>query len=268
MIPSGTFIRVVSGFYFEGKAVKARTYAPMTSIPVPGQKGNIIPLEVVPATDGSGTYVLVVSLQNPEIDIGTVDVALTYNDPPPLLTPSQTTGFQSDRYGNLNVNINQPLPIGSNTIGAVNVASQLPAGSNPIGGTYQAPTSSSSFALTPGSSSQWETSHILKTSAGNLYELYAVAGSVGGFLMTFDLEVVPPDGPVTPIECVPVAANSFVTIKSGGSPPDHYSNGIVAVFSATGPFEKTTTGIYGAGLYGAGPYGDNPIPAFFKWSVQ
>jgi hypothetical protein len=268
MIPSGTYIRVVSGFFFDRKAVKARAYTPMTSIPVPGQTGQIIPLEVVPATDGSGTYVLVVALQDPEIDIGTVDVALTYNDPPPLLQPSETTGFQSDNTGNLKVTVSQPLPIGSNFIGAVGVSGALPAGSNAIGGTYAAPTASSSFALTPGSSSQWEVSHVLKSSAGNLYELYLVTGSVGGFLMTFDLEVVPPDGPVTPIECVPVAANSFVTIRSGGSPPDHYSNGIVAVFSATGPFEKTTTGIYGAGPYGGGPYGDNPIPAFFKWSVQ
>jgi len=263
----------------------------MTSIPVPGQKGNIIPLEVVPATDGSGTYVLVVSLQNPEIDIGTVDVALTYSDPPPLLTPSQTTGFQSDRYGNLNVNINQPLPIGSNTIGAVNQGAAgsslwkvdpsgvtspvslqslppLAAGTNGIGGVYQAPTSSNNFALTPGSSSQWETSHVLKTSAGNLYDLSVITGSVAGFLMTFNSTTVPPDGAVTPVECVPVAANSFASIRSNGAPPDHYSNGIVAVFSVTGPFTKTTTSAYGNRKFGHGLYGsDAAALAFFKWSI-
>jgi hypothetical protein len=43
MIPSGTFIRIVSGFYFEGKAVKTRAYAPITSTAVPGQTGKIIP---------------------------------------------------------------------------------------------------------------------------------------------------------------------------------------------------------------------------------
>jgi len=32
MIPSGTFIRIVSGFYFEAKAVKTRRYTPITSI--------------------------------------------------------------------------------------------------------------------------------------------------------------------------------------------------------------------------------------------
>jgi hypothetical protein len=43
MIPSGTFTPIVSGFYFEGKAVKTRTYTPITSIAVPGQTGKIIP---------------------------------------------------------------------------------------------------------------------------------------------------------------------------------------------------------------------------------
>ena len=85
MIPSGTFIRIVSGFYLGGKAVKTRYYNPMTSIPVPGQTGNIIPLEVIPASDGSGTYVLVVALQDAEIDVGTVNIALTYNLDPPVL---------------------------------------------------------------------------------------------------------------------------------------------------------------------------------------
>ncbi len=43
MIPSGTFTRIVSGFYFEGKAVRTRTYTPITFIAAPGQTGKIIP---------------------------------------------------------------------------------------------------------------------------------------------------------------------------------------------------------------------------------
>ena len=166
--------------------------------------------------------------------------------------------------GNLKVTLAEPLPFGSNNIGTVTLA----PGTNDIG-VYPAPTASSSFALIPGSSDEWENSHILKASAGNLYALDVITGAVAGFLMTFDSTTVPPDGAVTPVECVPVAANSFATIRSNGAPPDHYSNGIVAVFSITGPFTKTTTLVYGHRKYGSGRYALNAEPqAFFKWSVQ
>lgn len=221
----------------------------MASIAVPaGQSGTIIPLEVVPATDGSGTYVLVVSLQDPNIDIGTVDVALTYNHNPPVLNDGQTTGFQSDINGNLKATLVPPF------------------GSSAVGGVYTTPTDSALYSITPGSSSRLETSHVIKSTGGNLYELYVVTGTVGGYLMTFNATHVPDDGPVTPVESVPVAPNSFVTIRAGGSPPDHYSNGIVAVFSTTGPLIKSTTTPYGRGLYGHGRFTGTPS-AFFKWSV-
>lgn len=240
----------------------------MASIAVPaGQSGTIIPLEVVPATNGSGTYVLVVSLQDPNLDIGTVDVALTYNHNPPVLNDGQTTGFQSDIHGNLKVNIAGSSP--DFTIGAVSIDGPLPAGSNTIGGIYQAPSSSADFALAPGSSTQWEHAHIIKESAGNLYSLNIITGAASGFLMTFDSETIPADGPVNPVECVPVPANSFAAIRSFGSPPDHYTSGIVAVFSVTGPFTKTTTSSFGNQAYGNNLYGSNASAlAFFKWSVQ
>lgn len=290
MTPGVTSIRVVSGFYFNRKAVKTRTYTPMSSIAVPGQSGTIIPLEVIPASDGSGTYVLVVALQDPEINVGTVDVALTYNLNPPVLHNGDTTGFQADINGNLKVALAQTT--GSTTIGTVNqgvggasawavdpsgvtspvaveAMPSLPAGTNAIGGVYQAPTSSASFALMPGSSPSWESSRIIKASGGNLYNLNIVTGAVPGFLMTFDATSVPDDGPVNPIECVPVAANSFAAIRTDGMPPDHYSDGIVVVFSVTGPFTKTTTSVYGSRPYGHGSYGsDANAVAFFKWSVQ
>lgn len=372
MIPSGTFIRVVSGFYFDGKAVVNRFYSGMPSIAVPGQRGTIIPLEVVPAADGSGTYVLVVSVQDASIAVGS-----TYNLDPPVLTDGEATGFQSDINGNLKVDIARPLPAGTSTIGAINQgapgssawkvdpsgvtspvtvaslplpanaaketggnlatlataqgnagsgiseptggsgilgwlsgiynklsgsivvtgtfwqatqpvsAASLPlptgaatsagqstiisdlvtinttlgspfqdggalgASTNTIGGVLSAPTSSSSFAITPGSSSELEASHVLKSSAGNLYSVYVVTSSVGGYLMTFNATDIPADGPVSPVECVPVLANSIVSLSIDGSPPDNYSIGIVAVFSTTGPFTKTAS-----------------ATAFFKWSVQ
>jgi hypothetical protein len=115
----------------------------------------------------------------------------------------------------------------------------------------QPPTSSSSFAITPGASSALETSHVLKASAGNLYSINVVTTTVSGYLMTFNAVSVPVDGAVTPIECVPVTSNSAASISFSGAPPDFYSTGIIAVFSTTGPFTKTSS-----------------ATAFFKWRVQ
>lgn len=256
---------------------------PMAAIPVNSSLGQIIGLNVVPASDGSGNYVWVVRLDNATIDIGTVDVEQTYLVSAPVLSNGDTTGFLSDIRGNLKVNLAAAQP--GVTVGAVNqgdpgnipwpvtvdsmppiTLGPLPAGTNPIGGVYQAPTASASFAIMPGSSPAWENSRILKTSAGNLYSLNIITGSVGGFLMTFNATTVPADGPVTPVECVPVSANSFATLSAYGCPPEHYSNGIVVVFSTTGPFVKTTTSQYGRGPYGRGPYSAAP-KAVFKWSI-
>ena len=211
----------------------------MTSIPVNGLSGTILGLEVVPAADGSNNLVPVVQVQNAsDITLGSVTF----------------TG---------------ELPAGTNTIGKVTLAEELPPGTNTIGGTFPTPTASAGFAITPGSSSILEASHVLKAAPGNLYSLYVITTSVSGYLMTFNSTTVPPDGPVTPVECIPVGRHSIAGIGVDGSPPDHYTNGIVAVFSTTGPFTKTTQGFYGSGPYGAGPYGHNPTAGFFfKWCVQ
>jgi hypothetical protein len=127
----------------------------------------------------------------------------------------------------------------------------LASGSSTIGGVLSAPTSSASFAIPPGSSPALAASHILKASAGNLYSLYVLSTSVAGYLMTFNATSVPANGAVTPIECIPVYADSFAEIDFSGAPPDYYSTGIVAVFSTTGPFTLTAS-----------------ATAFFKWRVQ
>jgi hypothetical protein len=62
---------------------------------------------------------------------------------------------------------------------------------------------------------------------------------------------VPADGTVAPVYCIPVPASSAVSISFSGAPPDAYSIGIVAVFSTTGPFTKTSS-----------------ATAFFTWRVQ
>lgn len=120
-----------------------------------------------------------------------------------------------------------------------------------IPATYTAPTSSSSFAITPGSSSALESSHVLKASAGNLYSLYVATTTAAGWLMTFNATSAPADGAVTPVEAIQIPANSAAAISFDGAPPDYYSTGIVAVFSTTGPFTKTAS-----------------ATAFFKWRVE
>jgi hypothetical protein len=116
---------------------------------------------------------------------------------------------------------------------------------------YSAPTSSSSLAITPGSSSALEASHVLKASAGNLYSLYVATTTAAGWLMTFNATSAPADGSVTPVEAIQIPAGSAAAISFDGAPPDYYSTGIVAVFSTTGPFTKTAS-----------------ATAFFKWRVQ
>jgi hypothetical protein len=96
---------------------------------------------------------------------------------------------------------------------------------------------------TPVVSSAVEGSRILKASRGTLYAIYATVGNAAGFLMTFNSTTVPADGAVTPINCVPVAANSAVGLNFAPQPPEYYSTGIVAVFSTTGCFTKTISPI-------------------------
>lgn len=94
--------------------------------------------------------------------------------------------------------------------------------------------------ITPVVSATPESSHLIKAASGNLYSLYVTTGAATGYLMTFNAKAAPSDGPVTPIECVVAPANNTISITFHG-PPDIYSNGIVAVFSTTGCFTKTSS---------------------------
>lgn len=94
--------------------------------------------------------------------------------------------------------------------------------------------------ITPVVSATAEASHLIKGGPGNLYSLYVTTGATAGYLMTFDANVVPADGPVKPIECVLAPANNTISISFSG-PPDIYAHGIVAVFSSTGCYVKTAS---------------------------
>ena len=103
------------------------------------------------------------------------------------------------------------------------------------------PSSSAAVAITPVSSTTAESSHILKGSAGNLYSVYVTTGATLGYLMAFNATSAPADGAVTPVDCIPVAANSTASLASNGAPPTAFSIGITVVFSSTGCFTKTAS---------------------------
>lgn len=105
------------------------------------------------------------------------------------------------------------------------------------------PSSDAMDGLVLVSSAALEASHILKPTTGNLYLLTALIGATGGFLMLFDATTVPADGAVTPAYTVPIPSaggTGFVAIDWANAPA-HFVNGIVAVFSTTGPFTKTAS---------------------------
>ncbi len=113
------------------------------------------------------------------------------------------------------------IPAGSNNIGTFNVGSQT---------VFNVPVVS---AVT-------ESSHVLKSTPGQLYSLY-VTTSTSGYLMLFNSSTVPADGAVSPVECVNVPANAATSISFSGLPPENYTTGITAVFSSTGCFVKTAS---------------------------
>lgn len=73
-----------------------------------------------------------------------------------------------------------------------------------------------------------------------LRSLYVTTGASAGYLMVFDAVSAPVDGAVTPRECIPVAANSFVAIDFGDT-SEPFVSGLTAVFSTTGCFTKTAS---------------------------
>lgn len=94
-------------------------------------------------------------------------------------------------------------------------------------------------AVTPVVSSAVESSHVIKGSAGTLYDWHATTGAVAGYVMIFNATSAPADGAVTPICCFAVAALNTVT--SMDKVPTTFSTGITMVFSSTGPFTKTAS---------------------------
>jgi hypothetical protein len=94
-----------------------------------------------------------------------------------------------------------------------------------------------------GASTALEGAHIIKSSAGILSNLYIAGSLSSGYLMVFNSATVPADGAVTPV----ISLNLAITGPAPGvfnginfdNYPAYFSNGIVAVYSTTGPYTKT-----------------------------
>lgn len=101
------------------------------------------------------------------------------------------------------------------------------------------PSGNASDGIAPVVSSAVESGHVLKASAGNLYDVY-VTTTAAGLLMVFNSTTVPGDGAVTPIHCIPAVANQEVGLTFNSGPPEVYSTGIsIALSSGTNCFSKT-----------------------------
>jgi hypothetical protein len=129
---------------------------------------------------------------------------------------------------------------GSSTSNITQVAgANVPSVGTGILGTAAAPSSAAGAGIVPVVSTAVESSHILKASAGNLYDAYVTTGATAGFLLIFNATSAPANGTVAPQDCLPVAANSQVSLFTNGAPPEGFTTGITAVFSSTGCFTQT-----------------------------
>lgn len=107
------------------------------------------------------------------------------------------------------------------------------------------PSVGSGVGIAPVASAAVESSHILKSTPGNLYSMavsFGTCASTPCWILLLDSATVPADGTVAPVKWFQVATANTTTVVSWLSgPPVKFANGIVAVCSTTGPFTKTAT---------------------------
>lgn len=81
---------------------------------------------------------------------------------------------------------------------------------------------------------------VLKASAGSLYMAYVTTGATGGWLLLIDATTAPAGGAtVAPRHAIQVPANSTTQVEYPFLTPEPFANGVVALFSTTGPFTFT-----------------------------
>lgn len=111
-------------------------------------------------------------------------------------------------------------------IGALALCAASPAAAQSVSKTRAAPAVSGGF--------------VLKAGTAVLAGMNVTTGASAGYVMVFDAATVPADGAVTPLRCLPVAANTGIDINLRGSPLK-FDLGAVVVFSTTGCYTKTAS---------------------------
>lgn len=103
-----------------------------------------------------------------------------------------------------------------------------------------APSAAASVGVAPTVTAAVNSAVVGKASAGNLYGFNVVAGASAGFVLVFNAISAPADGAVTPVKCLPLAANAGLD-QNYRSLPVAFTTGITVVFSTTGCFSKTAS---------------------------
>jgi hypothetical protein len=130
-----------------------------------------------------------------------------------------------------------PTPAGSRVNGIVQlICDTNGANCAPVPGGTFSPSATAAAGTTNARTTVAASSLIAKASAGNLYQYNVTSGASAGYVLIYNSATVPADGTVTPVRCIPLAANTGIEVPLRGS---YHSAGIVLAFSTTGCFTQT-----------------------------
>lgn len=128
------------------------------------------------------------------------------------------------------------IPAGANVIGKVGIDQTTPGVTN---GTTVAPTSAAAAGIAPSVSAP-VSGLLLKSSGGNLYDVYITTGGTAGFLLITNSTALSFSTALSLItgvnngnlqDCVPAPANTTTQISYTPGPLEVFANGIAAYFS-------------------------------------
>lgn len=131
--------------------------------------------------------------------------------------------FASGSSGYLSVDVNGRLILAPTSTIAIGNST------NTIGNVVAA---SSAGAVSPAPVVSTGSSVVGKSSAGNLFGFSVTAGATAAYLAILNATAAPAAGAaISPVECIPVAVNSYVARRS--HLPDRYTTGIVGVVTSS-----------------------------------